>query len=133
VSVGRVMKRKRLLLAVLACACCVGAAVYFLRPLPQLNITLERRPRLGTDESRPIQGSHVGKTREELIAEFGEPALEGPWQIGSPRQEVFEKYKGLRTLEWRWPSGKFLASVYPVDGQWMCFNSCWVPYGWVID
>jgi len=102
-------------------------------PDPGENARREGRPQFGPDESRGIQHTHTGKTREELIAELGEPKREGPWQIGFPKPEVFEMYKGLRTLEWQWESGKFLASVYPVNGRWVCFNSVWVPKGADID
>lgn len=100
---------------------------------PPADTRRENRPRFGPDESRPIGQTHVGKTREELVAELGAPTREGPWPIGSPPIEVFERYPGLQTLEWQWESGRFLASMYPVDGDWVCFNSYWVPEGWVID
>jgi len=98
-----------------------------------VNAQREGQPQFASDESEPLGQTHVGKSREELISELGEPTDEGPWPIGMPRDEVFEKFKGLRTLEWHWKSGKFLASVYPVDGRWVCFNSYWVPNGWVLD
>jgi hypothetical protein len=102
-------------------------------PDPSENSRRENRPQFGPDESRLIQYTHVDKTPEELIAELGEPTKEGPWTIGFPRPEKFEKYKGLRTMEWHWESGKFLASVYPVDGRYVCFTSVWVPKGVTID
>ena len=102
-------------------------------PDPGENARREGRPQFGPDESRPIQHTHIGKTREELITELGEATREGPWPIGKPSMEVWEKYKGLRTLEWHWESGKFLASVYPEAGRWVCFNSVWVPTGVIID
>jgi hypothetical protein len=104
-----------------------------LPPDPGENARRENRPQFGPDESRGIQHTHTGKTREELVAELGPPTREGPWPIGSPPLEVWEKYKGLRTLEWHWESGKFLASVYPENGRWVCFNSVWVPKGAIID
>src|SRR5262249_4853905 len=127
-----------LVAAVLVVAAFVGVALFFRSPIaivvdPAANAKGETRPQFGPDESRPIGQTHVGKPLEELIAELGEPTREGPWPIGMPRQEVFDKYKGLRTMEWHWESGHFLASVYPVDGQWICFNSYWVPKGVVLD
>jgi hypothetical protein len=102
-------------------------------PDPGETARRERRPQFGSDESRPIQHTHTGKTRDELIAELGEPTREGPWPIGRPGDEIFERYKGLRTLEWQWESGRFLASVYPQGGRIVCFNSVWVPKDVYID
>jgi hypothetical protein len=100
---------------------------------PGANVRWEHRPRFGPNESDVITDTHVGKMREELLAELGEPTREGPWPIGMPTDEKFNLHKGLRTMEWHWPSGHFLASVYPLDGRWVCFDSCWVPKGVVID
>jgi hypothetical protein len=90
----------------------------------------ENRPQFGPDESQPIADTFVGKTREELIASLGEPTQEGPWFIGLPTQEFADRYKGTKTLEWHWESGRFLASVHPVNGQSICYASYWMPKGW---
>jgi len=132
------MKRRWIIGLVVLVLVAGATALLASRPIanlvdPAANARRDNRPRFGPDESRPTGQTHVGKTREELISELGEPTREGPWQIGMPSQEVFDKYKGLRTLEWEWESGKFLASVHPVDGLWVCFNSYWVPKGWVLD
>ena len=104
-------------------------------PTRDVNVTpvhIENRPTFGADESRPIQRTHVNRTREELIAELGEPTKEGPWGIGRQPFDD-EKHKGYKTLEWHWESGRFLASIYPVVGNWFCFYSCWVPKGIEVD
>jgi hypothetical protein len=127
-----------LVAAALVVAAFLGVAVFFRSPLatvfdPAANAKRENRPQFGPDESRPIGQTHIGKSRTELIAELGEPTREGPWPIGNPPQAELENYNGFRTLEWHWASGHFFASIYPVDGQWICFNSYWVPNGVVID
>jgi hypothetical protein len=135
------MRRRRVIGVVLVSLAIVGGAVLFWprepiaipTPDPGANARRENRPQFGPDESRGIQHTHVGKTREDLVAELGDPTREGPWPIGFPSDEKFERYKGLRTLEWHWESGKFLASVYPEGGRWVCFNSVWVPKGATID
>jgi hypothetical protein len=136
------MRRTRVIAGLAVLALVAGAVVgaAFLIPGrvrnvidPGANARREHRPQGGPDESKPIGHTHVGQTREQLVAELGEPTREGPWPIGMPRDEVFQMYPGLRTLEWHWPSGQFLASVYPVDGRWECFDSYWVPNGWVLD
>lgn len=126
--------------ATLALVAVVALAITRSAPIPPAkrpdsgeNARREHRPQFGPDESQPIQHTRTGKMREELIAELGEPTREGPWQIGFPKSEVFEMYKGLRTLEWHWESGKFLASVYPENGRCVCFNSVWVPKSVIID
>jgi hypothetical protein len=127
------MQKKRViggLIGLLLVAVVLAIVVLFIYPT---NAQREHRPRFGPDESETIWGTHVGKSREELIAQLGEPTEVGPWLIGMPRQLVFDKHPGLQTLEWHWPSGQFLASVNQVDGRWICFASCWVPKGWGID
>ncbi|MCE9533057.1 MAG: hypothetical protein K8T89_18315 [Planctomycetes bacterium] len=117
-----------ILLSLIACfAAVIGIAIY------PSKADREHRPQFGTDESQCVWNTYVGKTSEELIAELGEPTRQSPWKIGFPRSEVFEKYKGLRTLEWHWPSGQFLALVYPIDGKWVCYQSCWVPKHIILD
>jgi len=136
------MRRRRwiagLLAAALVVSTSVGVALYFRSYFatvvdPAANAKRENRPQFGRDESRPIGQTHIGKSRTELIAELGEPTREGPWPIGNPPRQELEVYEGFQTLEWHWESGVFLASVYPVDGRWVCFNSYWVPKGWVLD
>ena len=102
-------------------------------PDPCENARREGRPQFGPDESKPITNTHIGKTREELIGELGQPTREGPWPIGSPPLEWWEKHKGLSTLEWHWESGQFWASVYPENGRWACIQSIWVPTGVIVD
>jgi len=127
------MRRQRViggLVGLVLAAGFVTAVALFIFPT---NARREHRPQFGPDESQPIGQTHVGRTREQLLIELGEPTLAGPWQIGLPSQDECEKHKGLETLEWHWPSGTFLASVYPIDGRWVCFNSYWVPKGCILD
>jgi len=91
----------------------------------------EQRPRFGPDESWPIGQTHLGWTRKSLVELLGEPVREGPWPIADPGAEWFEKYKEYQTLEWEWKSGKFMATLSPVDGTWICVLSYWVPHGWI--
>ena len=123
--------RRKLRLLVLLAG--IGLAFALARPDPGKKAHLEQQPRFGRDESVPIDSTHVGKTREELIAELGEPARQGPWHIGLPDAEYRAKYPLVQTMEWEWRSGSFFASVHPVEGVWVCFCSYWVPKGWVID
>src|SRR5262245_51341589 len=127
------MRRQRIIGAVVGLLLAGGFVTAIALLILPTNARLERRPQFGPDESRPIAQTHVGRTREQLLTELGEPTRVGPWQIGMPRQEVFDKYKGLETLEWHWPSGTFLASVYPVGGRWICFDSHWVPKGCILE
>src|SRR5262249_37760424 len=97
-------------------------------PLPEA-----RRPRFGPDESQPISKTHVGRTREAIIGELGQPSSEWAGHYGlSPRSHL-HNHKGARTLYYHWPSGAFYASVCEVEGEDIRFSSDWVPEGWVID
>jgi hypothetical protein len=118
-------------------ACC-AAVVMFVWPdrnAPTIDTRTtaekEGRPQFGPDESRPIGNTHVDKTREDLVTLLGQPTREGPWFIEGVPAGVVEKYPQTQTLEWHWESGRFLASVHPVNGKWVCYVSYWVPWGWV--
>jgi hypothetical protein len=136
------MRRRRWIIALAALAIVAAGVLAFVflvscpNPSNSQSAPIGRRengPQFGHDESRPIGQTHVGKSRDELISELGQPTREGPWPIGNPPLSITDKFKCMRTLEWDWDSGKFLASVHLVDGQWVCFDSYWVPNGWVID
>ena len=133
--------RKQLVLVLLFAECCAAGSVLLWYVLlarttaakgdPVAVITpSERRPRFGPDESKPIQDSHVGTTRDELVALLGEPSGEGTGFIG--RRSLEDTDKCSQNLEWSWPSGRFLAFLHTVDGQWVCYLSLWVPKGCII-
>ncbi len=128
------MRRQRVIGVLVGLALSAGALVAVVAFITPTNAQREGRPQFGPDESQAIKDIHVGKTREELIALLGPPTREGPWYIGLPPVEYKEKYKGAQTLEWHWGShGQFLASVHSADGKWVCYTSCWVPKGCVVD
>src|SRR5262245_4659846 len=98
---GRTMRRWRLIAAaafvVLVVSALItgvilmvthSATVQIVRPPDPGEIARrENRPQFGPNESRVIERTHVGKTRDQLVAELGEPTREGPWHIGLPSME----------------------------------------------
>jgi hypothetical protein len=121
-------RRRRLWLVLLAGIVLAGA-LWLLVP----NSWWESRTRFAQDESRPIGDTHVGKTRDEIVAEFGEPKSEWKGLYGLPPATYAAQHAGGKTLYFEWPSGRFYASIEEVEGRWVCFDSHWVPKGWVID
>jgi hypothetical protein len=129
-AIGGVMvvSRRRTLFAGVA-ALVLGAILAFLVP------THWRYSRLGfgPDESRPLSDTHIGLTREQIIAELGEPKVERKGHYGAPPDDYIEQHAGARTLYWEWWSVHFYASIEEIAGRWVCFSSDWVPRGCVID
>lgn len=123
-----VISRSRILFA---CVAVLTLAVTSALLVP--NSWRESRPRFGWDESIPIPGTHVRKTREQIVAELGEPKSEWQGLYGLPPASFATQHAGAKTLYYEWRSGRFYASIEEVAGQWVCFDSTWVPEGCIID
>ena len=96
-------------------------------------VTTNHSPRFGPNESQVIENTYVGRTRAQILEALGPPTEEWEGLYGLPRQDYADRHRGARTLYYEWRSGRFYAAVERGGGDWVCFESHWVPKGVVLD
>jgi len=89
----------------------------------------EIHPAFVSDPTKVVEGSHIGRTFEQIVSELGQPNCFDTYPYGNPPADYLAKFKEMRTLRYFYPAGRFLASISLVDGQWICFSSHWMPKG----
>jgi hypothetical protein len=74
----------------------------------------------------PADNAYVGRTREQVVGLLGAPDGRWPGHYGNPSLEWAEQYEPCETLTYSKWNGTLYVSVYPKDGQWVCFSSHWL-------
>ena len=77
----------------------------------------------------PADGAFIGQTREAILARLGAPQGRFAGHYGLPPLEWAKKYDPCETFTYEKWNGTLYLSVYPKNGQWVCFSSTWVPQG----
>jgi hypothetical protein len=95
------------------------------------------RKRREDEPGWPFRNAHEGKFLEAILRECGSPSMDlaGFCYCGRDEPEA-EPPKGTspgphRTLIYRRQSGVLYIWLHQVSGGWVCFESIWMPDGWI--
>jgi hypothetical protein len=75
--------------------------------------------------------TYVGRTEDEIVAEWGKPDNRWEGHYGLPPVDYVNRYPHAWTLVFDRPKGSLYVSIHKVDDRWVCFRAAWLPKGMV--
>jgi hypothetical protein len=82
---------------------------------------------------RVVASDYVGRTKASVTEEYGPPTREWNGCYGKPPPNYLKLHGQAVTLIYERFTGTLYLSFDPVDDEWVCFSSHWVPNGIALD